>query len=76
MLIPNKASYLTKFIIILNSYCADAAVILFTREMKEEYKPEKKVADLHWPKTDSILTATACLYKLVQHLRNATFSYV
>ena len=30
-------------------------------EAKEVYKPEKKVADLDWPKTDSTLTASAFL---------------
>ena len=35
---------------------------------QEDYKPEKKVADLHWLRTDSTLTASACL--------NTPFSYI
>ena len=43
---------------------------------KEDYKPEKKVSNLHWPRTDSVHINCKCVCKVVQHFKNASFSYV
>ena len=43
---------------------------------KEDYKPEKKVADLHWPRTDSIHINYKRVYKIVWYFANACFYYV